>query len=115
MTSTSGFIPVKCSFKGAFSLREKNIILNVHDALVHQRPLSNVREIVNMCSNMTGVGEATIYRFLKERKGGTVSSPKKSGGSKPLEIEEIHKNMIRSSVHSFFLTKNFQHWTKSKH
>ena len=47
--------------KSAYSLRENTLILNVHDALVHQKPASDVRSIIAECANMLGVREATIY------------------------------------------------------
>lgn len=71
---------------------------------MYQRPPTNVREIV---SNMTGVGETTIYRFLRERKSGVLILLR-VGGSKPLEIEEFHKNIIRRQVHSLYFHKEIQ-------
>lgn len=91
--------------KSAYSLREKTLILNVHDALVHQKPASDVRSIIAECANMVGVGEATIYRFLRERKSKNLSEPKPLPGKKPLEIDDFIKNGIRRKVHSFYFAK----------
>ncbi len=68
--------------KSAYCLRKKTLILNVHDALVHQKPASDVRSIIAECANMVGVGEATIYRFLRERKSKNLSEPKPLPGKK---------------------------------
>nr|CAI5845740.1 unnamed protein product [Callosobruchus analis] len=55
---------------------------------------------------MTGVGEATIYRLLKQRKDGSVTvPPKKSTGGKPIQLDDSDKQMIRKEVHSFYFQK----------
>nr|CAI5858881.1 unnamed protein product [Callosobruchus analis] len=52
---------------------------------------------------MTGVGEATIYRLLKQRKDGSVTvPPKKTTGRKPIQLDDSDKQMIRKKVHSFY-------------
>lgn len=96
----SSFAPVK--IKSVLSLQSKNIILNVHDALVHQHPVSSVRELVTLCSTMTGAGEATIYRLLKQRKDGHLYEPKKPSGRKLVETYQDYKDVVRRKVHSFY-------------
>nr|CAI5868028.1 unnamed protein product [Callosobruchus analis] len=55
---------------------------------------------------MTGVGEATIYRLLKQRKDGSVTvPPKKSTGRKPKQLDDSDKRMIQKKVHSFYFQK----------
>ena len=97
---TSTFTPVNINH--VLSLQSKTIILNVHDALVHQHPASSIRELVKLCANMTGVGEATVYRLLKQRKDGYLCEPKKSPGRRPVQIDEGDKAVIRRKVHSFY-------------
>lgn len=100
----SSFNPKLC--KGILDTKARTIVLNVHDALVHQMPASTVRNIVGTCSNMTGISQATIYRLLSERKnGGKVKTPKLSPGRMPLEVDEQTKSLIRRKVHSFYLNK----------
>ena len=103
----SGFsaIPLHRISKSAYSLREKTLILNVHDALIHQQPTNNVRNIITICANMIGVGQATIYRFLKERKCKNLSEPKPLPGKKPMDIDDDTKYAIRRTVHAFYFAK----------
>nr|CAI5867612.1 unnamed protein product [Callosobruchus analis] len=55
---------------------------------------------------MTGVGEATIYRLLKQRKDGSVNvPPKKSTGRKPIQLDDSDKQMIPKKVNSFYFQK----------
>nr|CAI5848405.1 unnamed protein product [Callosobruchus analis] len=55
---------------------------------------------------MTGVGKATIYRLLKQRKDGSVTVlPKKSTGRKPIQLDDSDKKMMRNKVHSFYFQK----------
>nr|CAI5864707.1 unnamed protein product [Callosobruchus analis] len=55
---------------------------------------------------MTRVGEATIYRLLKQRKDGSVTvPPKKSTGRKPIQLDDSDKQMIRLKVHLFYFQK----------
>nr|CAI5857783.1 unnamed protein product [Callosobruchus analis] len=52
---------------------------------------------------MTGMGEATIYRLLKQRKDGSVTVPsKRSTGRKRIQLDDSDKQMIRKKVHSFY-------------
>jgi transposase len=103
----SCFLPTKRPVRGALSVGEKVIILNVHDALIHQNPSSTVDNVVSLCSEMTGIGKSTIYRLLKERKagGGSVSAPKASTGRKKIVIDEDFKITIRRKVHNFYFDK----------
>lgn len=100
---SSSFTPVKC--KSVLSLQTKTVVLNVHDAVVHQMPAATVRNIVSTCSNMTGVSESTIYRLLRERKNGNISPPKKSTGRKPFDLDEHMQNTIRRKVHELYFKK----------
>ena len=88
----NNYSPVFC--KGVLDLKAKTIVLNVHDALVHQTPSSTVRNLVSACANMTGVSESTIYRLLRERKSGTVAPPKQSPGRTPIQIDGDVKSII---------------------
>nr|CAI5857828.1 unnamed protein product [Callosobruchus analis] len=55
---------------------------------------------------MTGVGEATIYRLLKQLKDGSVTvPPKKPTGRKPIQLDDSGKQMIQKKVHSFYFQK----------
>lgn len=108
MASTSScnrFNPVKFN-SAALDTHVKIVVLNVHDALVHEDPTCTVRSLVSKCANMTGVGETTIYKLLKQRKNGLIMEPaKKPPGKKPIEIDDTVKRAIRSKVHSFYLNK----------
>ena len=85
----------------------KTLVLNVHDAIVHEHFTSTVRSIVSKCSVMTGVGEATIYRLLKQRKSGSITeAPKTSTGRKPIQIDDTMKQLYRRKVNSFYFQKN---------
>ena len=99
----NNYSPVFC--KGVLDLKAKTIVLNVHDALVHQTPSSTVRNLVSACANMTGVSESTIYRLLRERKSGTVAPPKQSPGRTPIQIDEDVKSIIRRKVHNFYFNR----------
>ena len=50
---------------------------------------------------MTGVGEATVQRLLKQRKDGYLCEPKKYPGQRPVQIDEGDKDIIRGKVHLF--------------
>ena len=57
---------------------------SVHDAIVHEHFTSSVRSRVSKCSVMTGVGEATIYRLLKQRKSAVLQKHlKRQQGENP--------------------------------
>lgn len=103
--ANSVFSPVKRASKCPFSVNEKNIILNVHDALKHQNPLYSVDTVVEMCSQMTGVSKTSIYKLRCERKSGAVKPPIPSSGRKTVPIDEDYKLVIRRTVHSFYFNK----------
>lgn len=107
MASSSSFVPVQVAHlkQSAFSQREKTIVLNVHDALIYQDASATVRDVVTRCSNMTGVSERSIYRFLSERKQGNVSEPKKHVGKKSIMVDNFNRDIIRRQVHSLYLNK----------
>lgn len=97
----STFSPVVC--KGVLELKTRIVVLNVHDSLRHQMPLSSGRNIVSSCAAMTGISQSTIYKLLSGRKNGdSVKPPKKAGGKKPLEVDEAARSLIRRKVHSFY-------------
>ncbi|VEN41775.1 unnamed protein product, partial [Callosobruchus maculatus] len=57
-------------------------------------------------STIPGVGEATIYRLLKQRNNGRVTvPPKKSTGRKPIQLDDSDEQLIRKKVHSFYFLK----------
>lgn len=88
---------------GAFSASEKTIILNVFDFLQKENCSSAVRLLVEQCSAMTGVGQSSIFKLLRERQStGRLSEPKKPPGKPKLEVCEDVKVAIRRKVHTFF-------------
>lgn len=105
MASSFSPILIQRVSKSAYSLREKTLVLNVHDALVHQNPSSSVRDIITNCANMIGVGESTIYRFVRERKSRNLGEPIPHSGRKPLEIDDVVKNSVRRIVHGMYFAK----------
>lgn len=87
----------------AFSQTEKKIILNVFDFLKKENFAGSIRSLVDRCSAMTGVGQSSIFKFLRERScTGTVNEPKRHPGRKALEVDEEAKVAIRRKIHSFF-------------
>lgn len=105
MASISEFVAVKRVSKGALSINEKVIILNVYNAIKHQNPTTGVAKIVETCSKMTGVGVSTIYRLSREEKSGLVNAPRKSTGRKKIVIEDDEETAIRRLTHSFYFEK----------
>lgn len=105
MESLSGFIPVKRATKSALSISEKIIMLNVFNALRYQKSAISIESTVELCSKMTGIGKATIYRLMREEKTGTVTPPKPSPGRRTIPIDEGEKAIIRRKVHSFYFNK----------
>lgn len=105
MMNLSVFSPVKRTSRSPLSLNEKNIILNVYHALDHQNPSTSVVRITEMCSQMTGVSQSTIYKILREEKCGNVKSPRTSTGRKKIIFLECEKQVIRRIVHSFYFKK----------
>lgn len=102
MENLLGFTPVKRASKCALTINEKIIILNVFKALKYQDIGSSIDDIVEVCSRMTGIGKSTLYRLIREEKGGTVNPPKPSPGRNKMPIAEDEKNIIRRKVHSFY-------------
>jgi|SRR5579872_2984095 len=88
------------------SVGEKVIILNVHDYIKIESPSFTVQEVVDRCSEMTGIGKSTIFKLQQERKAaGQVTPPKKSPGRPTRALDEDVKLIIRRKVHSFYFKK----------
>ena len=80
-----GFSPAKRLKQCALCANKKNIILNVHDALLHQDPSRLVDDTVQLCSKITGVSKTSIYGLLKERRtNGNLSEPLRTSGRKKI-------------------------------
>jgi transposase len=105
MENISSFSPVKRKTKCALSVNEKIIIINVYNALKFQNHLNSVESLVEMTSNMTGIGKSTIYRLLREKKCGSLKEPKPAPGRPSVIVDELAKNEIRKKVHAFYFNK----------
>ncbi|XP_074035702.1 uncharacterized protein [Leptinotarsa decemlineata] len=101
------FTPKKRSVKNSpLSVCEKVIILNVYDCIKHDHPSLSVQESVERCARMTGIGQSTIFKLLRERKISGQVSPCKRKSGRPIKIlDEDTKCDIRRKVHSFYFKK----------
>lgn len=73
---------------------------------MESRPESLISEIVKQTASTSGVGEASVYRIIREKKNSTAgfSSPKKNKPRKTIQdkVDDCDKTVIRRIVHQFF-------------
>ncbi|XP_072377702.1 uncharacterized protein [Diabrotica undecimpunctata] len=89
----------------AFSSTEKSVIYIIYKSTTESRPEALISEIVKQTASTSGVGEASVYRIIREQKStGGFSSPKKNKPRKTIlhKIDDFDKTAIRRIVHQFF-------------
>ncbi|XP_072377939.1 uncharacterized protein [Diabrotica undecimpunctata] len=103
--SAEELTPKKRSKLRAFSSTEKSVIYNIYKSTTESRPEALISEILKQTASTSGVGEASVYRIIREQNStGGFSSPKKNKPRKTIlhKIDDFDKTAIRRIVHQFF-------------
>lgn len=119
ITNTHDVSPPKKRKLGAFSINEKNMILNVYKYVKHTKleeksgesisametSKGNKTECVLKTSEILGITRSSTYKLLKENKENEcLSAPAKTGPKLTFKdkVDDFTLNAIRQKVHGFF-------------
>lgn len=86
---------------------EKTMIRHVFEGLRAREQNMNVSELVTLCSILTKVSEASVYRIIKTRNetNDINTSKAKTRGRKQIKLDDTTKQVIRRAVHEFYIKK----------
>ncbi|KAL4154004.1 hypothetical protein QTP88_001837 [Uroleucon formosanum] len=101
--------PKRKNKKGKYvNSRQKEIIINIYKDVITKSPDIQYRPMISEISRLTGIGRETIINTISEyRQTGNVTSPQKKRTRTTLfdKIDDMDRNGIRQTIHSFWLRR----------
>ncbi|XP_072380521.1 uncharacterized protein [Diabrotica undecimpunctata] len=97
--SAEELTPKKRSKLRAFSSTEKSVIYNIYKSTTESRPEALISEIVKQTASTSGVGEASVYRIIREQKNKVLAAVN----------DESLPNFKRSTFHKFLKSLDFKY------
>ncbi|KAG5868954.1 hypothetical protein JTB14_024647 [Gonioctena quinquepunctata] len=85
----------------------KTMIRNVFEGLRAREQNLKVSDVVTLCSILTNVFGASVYRIIETRIGTNDINTSKAEkrGRKHIKLDNITKQVIRRAVHEFYIEK----------